>query len=97
MDVLMNLNAFSFRDIQNCMAILTVMEGMGIADIPAARLFLSEEIRRQAAASKPTYASVRPITCPDCQTKMIHGCMLEGLNRRVCPACGYSVIVGGIR
>ena len=81
MGVLMNLTAFAFRDLQNCMAILTVLEGAGIIDIPTARMRLAELSRRERQESKPTYVSRhKKKSMPD----------------PACPVCGwpmYPVVV----
>lgn len=94
MGVLM-FDAFKVRDLQNCIALLNIVEEAGVTDIRVARQRISEELQREKMAVKPPYKQPPTVkVCPSCNQQKVREYEIEyGLLLRECTACWWSEII----
>ena len=106
MGMLMNLNAFSLRDIQTAVALITAAESDGVMDILFVRKRLQEHILTKHAEMKKTKIHARiyprvtdndndlqPKKCPSCKRGFLVKVTREDIFYYACSQCRYSKII----
>jgi hypothetical protein len=75
---LLNTDAWSMREMLNCVALLQQLEGQGVSDLSTARRLISSQLdilrlteRRNATISRSEKRFHGTLTCPHCGEAMI--------------------------